>query len=198
VFSPKIRLLLRHLYARWLWLADQLFKKRAVMNHGLAQVFGAGLPAFLTKSALVGSTVIFEDQRMIHGDIRGTLFEIADRIAACGHHVAQQLVGVRYGRTGAVNKARLHFAPALDKSGTIARSERPDVQALDSFGALIERRFRLPPAPAVFYGAGVFSSAKLTAQSFCSAFTGIKPNSDASGHQNGKSNDYDYLCRADV
>jgi hypothetical protein len=70
---------LRVLSTRRLWLADQLLKKRPVMNHGLAQVFGAGLPPRLTKRALVGCTVIFENQWMIHGDIRRTLFKVANR-----------------------------------------------------------------------------------------------------------------------
>ena len=37
-----------------LWLSDQLFKKRPVMNHCLAQVFRAGLPARLTNRDFVG------------------------------------------------------------------------------------------------------------------------------------------------
>jgi hypothetical protein len=59
------------------------------MNHGLAQVFGAGLPPRLTKRGFVGRAVIFENQWMMHRKIRGTLFKIAYGIATCGHHIAQ-------------------------------------------------------------------------------------------------------------
>src|SRR5271157_806070 len=52
--------------ARRFRLVDQLLKKRAVMNHSLAQVFGAGLPLRLTNRGLVGCTVICENQWIIH------------------------------------------------------------------------------------------------------------------------------------
>jgi hypothetical protein len=52
------------------------------MNHSLAQVFGAGPPLLVPKRALVGCAVIFENPWVIHGDIRGTLFKVAYRIAA--------------------------------------------------------------------------------------------------------------------
>jgi hypothetical protein len=165
------------------------------MNHGLAQVFGAGLPACLTKRASVGGAVIFKNQWVIHGDIRCTLFEVADRIAARGHHIAQQLVGVRYRISGAVNEARLDSAPGLDKPRTIARSERSDVQALHSVRAPIEYRFRFPPAAAFFHGAVILSATKLSAQSLGTAFARKKPNSDARGHHDGDSDDQAYLRR---
>jgi hypothetical protein len=57
---------------------------------------------------------------MIHRDIRGPLFEVSYRITSRGHHVAQQLVGIRYGAAGAVNESRLYFRPRVDKSRTIA------------------------------------------------------------------------------
>src|SRR5579862_2761318 len=63
----------------------QFLKKRSVMNHGLAQVFRAGLPVRrAAKRGLVGSTVIFEDPWMIHGDIRRTRLKIGERVAARG------------------------------------------------------------------------------------------------------------------
>src|ERR1700677_4949307 len=76
------------LRTRRLWLADQLLKKRSVVNHGLAQVFGTCLPPRLKKRALVGRTIIFENQRVIHGDICRTLFKVPYWIATCGHDIA--------------------------------------------------------------------------------------------------------------
>ena len=102
------------------------------MNHGLTQIFCAGLPLRLKKRAFVGCTVIFENERMIHRDIRGSLFEVSHRIAPRGHHVAQQLVGIRHGSAGAVNESCLYFRPRVDKPRTIALSQLSDVQALHS------------------------------------------------------------------
>src|SRR5580704_15207312 len=56
-----------------LWRADKFIKKRPVLNHGLAQFLGAGLPARLTNGNCMGRAVVPEDQRIGHGDIRGTL-----------------------------------------------------------------------------------------------------------------------------
>lgn len=50
-FTSSLRSGLR---SRCLRLIDQLFKKSPIMNHGLAQVFGAGLPPRLTKRTFVG------------------------------------------------------------------------------------------------------------------------------------------------
>jgi hypothetical protein len=97
------------------------------MNHALAQFFGAGLSLRLKKRASVGRTVIFENQRVIHGDVCRTLFKVAYRITTRGHHVAYQLVGIRYCASGTVNEPRLDSAPRFHKTRTITRSERPDV-----------------------------------------------------------------------
>jgi hypothetical protein len=51
------------------WLAHHLFKKRAVMNHGLAQIFGAGLSLCLTDRRGMGPSVIIENQRMVRRDV---------------------------------------------------------------------------------------------------------------------------------
>src|SRR3984893_12355594 len=133
---------------------------------------------------------------MAHRDIGLTLFKVAYRIATRGHHIAQQLVGVCYCATWAVNEPRLDSAPGLDKPRTIARSERPDVQALHSVCALVEHRFRFPPAPAFLHGAGIFSATKLSAQSFRPAFSNEKPDSDACDCHQGHSDRDSDLRRA--
>jgi hypothetical protein len=92
------------------------------MNHGLAQVFGAGLPVRLTKRALVGRTVILENEWMIHGDICCALFEVGYRVATRGHHVCHESVGVRYCTSRTVNEPRLDSVPGLDKARTVAGS----------------------------------------------------------------------------
>ena len=154
------------LCARHLWLSNQFFKKRSVVNHSLPQIFCAGLTLRLKERALVGCTVVFENERMIHRDIRGPLFAESYRITSRGHHVAHELIGIRYGAAGAVNESCLYFRPSVDKSRTIVLSQLSDVQVLHPVGSLVEDRFRLPLAPAFFHCAGVLSAAKLSAKSF--------------------------------
>jgi hypothetical protein len=140
---------------------DEFVKKRPVMNHGLAQFFGAGFAAGLTIGDSVGQAVILEDKRMADGNIGGALLKVTHRIAARGHHIAQELIGFRYSASGAVHKSRLYFAPRGYKARTISGAERLDIQILDAIGALIEARFCLPPAIAGLQGAVIFSTTNL-------------------------------------
>jgi hypothetical protein len=149
-----------------LWHSDKLIKKRPVMNHGLAQFFGAGFAADLTVGDSVGQAVVFEDERVADGNIRGALLKVTDRIAARGHHVTQKPVGFRYRSSGAVHKSRLHVAPVFHEASTIARAERLNIQALDAIGTLIEARFGLPPTIACLQSAIIFCTTKLSAQFF--------------------------------
>ena len=63
----------------------------------------------------------------------------------------------------AVDETRLHPIPGFHKSRTIAGSERPDVQAFDTICALVERRFRLSPAPALPQRTSIFGAAETIA-----------------------------------
>ena len=173
-----------------LWHSDKLIKKRSVMNHCLAQFFRTGLATRLTNCDFVGCTVIFQNRRIVHGDVRRTLFKVAYRIATVGHHIAQQLVGIRYGTSGAVNEPRLHPAPGLDEASTITRTERPDVETLHSICALIEPRFRMSPAPTFLQGAVIFSATKPSAQ-FCTAAPSKRAqcSDDRKGNHNHATND---------
>ena len=108
-------------------LVDEFLKERAEVDHGLAQIFGVGLALGLAESALMRGAVIFEDERMVHGNIVGALFEIADGITAGGHHVGEQLVGVGDGAAGAVNEAGLDFGPGICEAGAVAGAKWTDV-----------------------------------------------------------------------
>jgi len=52
-------------------------RERAVMDHGLPQVFGARLATAVSQRDIVCSAVIFDHQRVVHGNVGSTLFEIA-------------------------------------------------------------------------------------------------------------------------
>jgi hypothetical protein len=171
-----------------LGFANQFLKKSPVMNHCLAQVFSVGLSLSLTNRDFVGRPVICENQWMVHGNIGRSLLKVTHRIAACGHHIAQQLIGLRDRASGAVNEPRLHPGPRLYEARTITWGERLDVQTLYSFCALFEPGFRLPAA-AVFLHSAVIFSAKLSAQPSSSAPSEKNPRGDAYNHNHGESND---------
>jgi len=137
----------------------------------------------------VSGSVILHDFRMIHGDICRPLFEVTYRIAARGHHIGQQLVGLGYRASGAVNKPRLDPAPGLHEARTITHPERPDVESLDSLFALVEPGFRMPPAPPFLHGAGVLNATELRAQSCRAALSENNPPDDSSNHNHGKTDD---------
>jgi len=122
----------------------------------------------MTQRNFVGGSVIFQNQRMVHGDICRTLLKVTYRIAAAGHHITHQLVDFRY-RTGWVfNEAPLNPAPGFCEAETIVWHEWSDMETLDSFLPLFETGFRKPLVPAFLQGAGIFW-AKPSAQSFSPA-----------------------------
>jgi hypothetical protein len=125
---------------------------------------------------------------MVHRDICRALFKVTYRIAACGHHIAKQLIGLCDCASGAVNKPRLDSAPRLYETRTITWGELSDVQTLHSCGALFEPGFRMPPASVFFHSAVVFS-AKLRTEFFGSALAKGKPPDNACNDKHGKSND---------
>jgi hypothetical protein len=159
------------------------------MNHCLAQVFGGGLPPRLPKRDLVSRSVVFQNQRMIHGDICRPLFKVTYRIAPRGHHITQQLVRFGYGAGGAVNEVRLDPVPGLYEARTIACRERPDVKPLDSLSALFEPGFRMPPVAAFFHGPSIFSITELGAQSFSPALSMPKERGDTCKENHHESTD---------
>ena len=100
------------------------------MDHRLAKVLGARLATLMPKRDVVGLVIMFDDDRMIDGDVAGALVEIADRIASRLHHVAEQRVSERNCARRIVDEARLNVVPALRELAALGRLERPDVELL--------------------------------------------------------------------
>jgi hypothetical protein len=99
------------------------------------------------------------------------------------------LVGFRYRTGGAVHKPRLDFAPGIYEACTIAGRERSDVEAFDSFCALVEPGFRMPPITALLHGARIFSATELAAQSFGPALSEKEQRRDTRNHNHDESDD---------
>jgi hypothetical protein len=80
------------------------------------------------------------------------------------------LVRGRYRTGGAIDEARLDFAPARYEARTIVFREWPDVERFDSLSAPIEHGFRVPPVATFLDGASVFGFTEPGAQFRSPAF----------------------------
>jgi len=158
------------------------------VNHCLAQIFRVGLALSLTERDVVGRSVIFYNQRMIHRDICRALFKVTYRVAACRHHIAKQLIGLCDCASRAVNEPRLDAAPRLYEACTITWGQRSNVQTLHSCGALFEPGLCMAPASVFFHSAVVFA-AKLRTESFGAALSKGKPRDYAYNYKYGETND---------
>src|SRR5256885_7597164 len=85
-------------------------------DHGLVQIFRAGLSSAVAKSNRMPSTIVFHHNRMVHGDISRALLEISHRIGARLHRVRDQAVSLGYGALGVVNKTALNIIPAIEET----------------------------------------------------------------------------------
>src|SRR6185369_2197190 len=124
-------------------LVDQIIEQRAIMNHRLAKILGAGFAARMTQGDLMGGAIILHDLRVIDRKIGRALLEIHDRIAAALHHAAEQIVGMGDGRLGIVDELGLHLPPLIDIARALFRRQRPDREFGDALLALMQQRFRL-------------------------------------------------------
>ena len=72
---------------RW---SKQFIDERAVVDHGLAQLFGSGLALAVTRNNLVSRAKALDDAGMAYRDIRRSLLEIGLRISAICHGSSDQ------------------------------------------------------------------------------------------------------------
>src|SRR5690349_23556552 len=94
------------------------------MDHRLAEIFGARLSATVPDRDVMRLVIMLDDDWVIDGDVARTLVEIADRIAARPHDLADQRVGECNGaRRAADDPARTRLHPAVEPP-PLAGSER--------------------------------------------------------------------------
>ena len=92
----------------------------------------------------MGCTVVFENQRMIHRDIRGPLFEVSCRITSRGHYV-RPAVGRHPLRR---RRGCRRIAPVLSPKSRQIATDRPEpaLGCASSPPGRLARRGPLPPA----------------------------------------------------
>jgi hypothetical protein len=116
------------------WFFSYEFSKQAaIVDHGLAQVFSAGAPGTAPLGDVVGGPVVGDDAGMLDGQVGGALLEIGHRVAAGGHDLSNQPVGVAYDPRRVVDEARLDALPGASRAFALSRLERADVELRDAF-----------------------------------------------------------------
>src|SRR5687767_12165806 len=141
---------------------QQIPEQSAVVHHCLAQIFRGRLARRMLDSYFPGRTVVHDDVRVIDRNVGDALLELPDRIAACGHQLADE--PVRFGDRPAriVNKARLNAAPRIVVSLGVSRAEWMDVQLGHALCTGLERCLGFSDVALLPDGAVVLSTEPLT------------------------------------
>ena len=138
--------------------ASQVREQCSVVDHGLPEIFCACESLRMAYGNVVAGSILFDDQRMIDGNIRRTLLEVRDGIPASGHDGLNESVGFDQGAAGIVNKSRLDLLPGCQEVRAIGLSERPYLETLHPFFQLFQSRFRAGCAASFFNGSLIFGT----------------------------------------
>ena len=101
---------------------EQFVEERAEVDHGLPQTFGGRLPVAVAYDDRSGGAIVLYDSRVADGDICGSLLKVSHGVAACGHHVCYQLIGLPDCQRRVVDELLLHLRPFQDVSFPIITS----------------------------------------------------------------------------
>src|SRR5215472_1378008 len=138
------------------------------MNHGLAQIFGGVSAPLLASRNAMSDAVVFDQARVVDGDIGGTLFKVRHRITTGSHYLINEQVSIGHGAARIVNEARLDGDPARGKGGLLLGLERVNVQAVPALGAKFQDGFALALL-AFFFDDAVVLGTKSLAEKLCTS-----------------------------
>lgn len=160
------------------------------MDHRLAQVLGVGLAAGVTQRHFVGDAIVGDQLRVLDGQVVRPLFEVADRIAAGAHDLAEQVVGVADRRARIVDELGLHPAPAAGEPCGFFTGQRANVKSLDALLAALEG-FLGPSPVAVFVDRGDILGPIMRPQLLRPPPLGVAHRDDDSGDDDDRYGDQD-------
>jgi hypothetical protein len=81
------------------------------VNDRLAHAFRVHVAVAVAQRDVVRGAVVIDDGRVVNGNVRCTAIEIAHRVAALLHQLANQQVGIGQHTLGVVHEAALQGAP---------------------------------------------------------------------------------------
>jgi hypothetical protein len=83
------------------------------MDQGLSELLGVGIAARVAQRDHVGRAIVLDHARVVDRNIGCALLEVADRIAACRHDLANKLIGLVGGAGRIVHELGLNGLPAV-------------------------------------------------------------------------------------
>ena len=172
-------------------LAHEIFKQCAIVNHGATQILSARLSFALAKSDLVRCAVILRNDGMLYRNVRRALVEVAHRIAAGCHQIADQLIGFgdRTGRR--IDKVSLYTIPLLRIPTPVLCRKRAKVKLLYALGPVHKRGLRAT-AIATFGNGAIILGAEVLTKLLCPSTLQIESYKSADNHHDDR-NDEGYL-----
>ena len=166
---------------------QKLVEEGAVLEHGGAEIFGGGFVACEALSDGVGGAVVFDDARVVDGNVGGALLKVGDWIAACVHERGDEFVGFDDGTAGVVDEAGLDDLPIGEEAFALGGCEVADVEGVDALFACGEGGLGTALGAAFKDGAIVFG-----AEAIAQALGILLALSDDHGNDDGKDDDKDY------
>ena len=76
-------------------LIQQVFEKRAIVDHRLTKIFSRSFALPVTVRDHASGAIILDYARVVHGQIGHSLIEVDYWIASCAHDVVHQMVALR-------------------------------------------------------------------------------------------------------
>ena len=110
--------------------ADQIVEQGAKVDHPLPKVLGARLTTPIPNGDVMGLVIMFDDDRVIDGNVPDPLVEVADRITSRLHHIPDQRVSECNRSRRIVDEPRLNVVPATSELAALRRAQRPDIEFL--------------------------------------------------------------------
>src|SRR5215469_2186950 len=125
------------------------------MDHSSPEILCVSAALRLLQRDSMPATIVFDDLRVVDGNVGGSLLKISYRIALSGHHTRNQPVRLNQAPVRIIYKPALNLMPSFQKVAAFCRSKSVDVKPLHPFRAVFERRFGSPTISCFSYSARV-------------------------------------------
>src|ERR1019366_3696569 len=113
--------------------AKELIEELPILCHCPAEGLGVGLALAARDRNRVCTAVVFDDIRVIYGDVVRSLFELSHRVTAVCHDLRNEDIGLTNALDRSIDKARLYTLPLRDVLLPSLLGQGHDAQLLAAF-----------------------------------------------------------------